>query len=38
MTLADQDVPVIAWDEPDGLIPGARLCIPEPERSVLHMC
>ena len=29
MTLADQDAPVIAWDEPDGLIPrGTVVVIP----------
>jgi hypothetical protein len=29
MTLADQDVPVIAWNEPDGLIPrGTVIVIP----------
>ena len=29
MTLADQHVPVIAWDEPDGLIPrGTVVVIP----------
>jgi alpha-beta hydrolase superfamily lysophospholipase len=29
MTLADQDVPVLAWDEPDGLIPrGTVVVIP----------
>ena len=29
MTLADQDVPVVAWNEPDGLIPrGTVIVIP----------
>ncbi len=33
MTLADQDVPVIAWNEPDGLLSRGTVVVSWPRRA-----